>query len=98
MNPYFILMFIFGVLIILFGFSYYLGKTSLLPLRYHGSLKKSYLKYLGKVTMSVGIVPIISGIVSCIPIFSDSFIPAIILILGVILVLIVACRFFPKDI
>lgn len=97
MNPFFILMFIFGILIILFGFSYYKGKTILLPAQYHGSLKKSYLKYLGKVTMSVGTVPIISALISYLPIFSDSLIPVIVLIVGIIIVLIIASKRFPKD-
>lgn len=97
MNPFFILMLLFGILIILFGFSYYRGKTSLLPAQYHGSLKKSYLKYLGKVTMSVGTVPIISALISCIPIFSDSLIPVIVLIVGVIIILIIASKRFPKN-
>ena len=97
MSPYGIIMCIFGVMIILFGFSYYRGNKELLPVRYHGPRTKSYLKYLGKVTMVVGISPIISGLISCIPSLEDTIIPVIILILGIIITLIISIRIFHEE-
>lgn len=97
MNPYGILMLIFGGMIILFGFSYYRGNKDLLPIRYHGPKTKSYLKYLGKVTMTVSLAPILSGLISFIPGIGESIIPVIVLIVGFIIIIIISIKIYKLE-
>lgn len=67
MNPFSILMFIFGVAIILGGFSVYRGNTYLVWRTYHTKPPvKKELRYIGRVTMFTSLCPFITGIVALI--------------------------------
>lgn len=77
MNPFSILMFIFGIAIILGGISIYRGNTYLLWRTYHKKPPvKSDLRYIGRVTMLVSLAPIVSGIVALFGDIDKMMIPA----------------------
>ena len=66
MNGFSLLMFIFGILIMLAGLYIYCGHNSeiLLWRGYKKNRTKSELRYIGKWTIMAGIIPIILGIIS----------------------------------
>jgi len=91
MTNYAILMFIFGIIILLVGIGIYVGKKELLPIRYYGKITKNYLKYLGKIIMLVGLSPIFSAVVA---LFCDenSILPMLILIIFFIINLVIGIK------
>ena len=93
-----ILMIVFGIVIMFAGL--YLVKKSRgdfsSVLLWKSNVKKmtvSEIKYAGKVTMSVALAPIISGIVALF-IKNDSIIPIIVLVITMILFLIISLKIF----
>ena len=66
MNPYAIIMFIFGIFIFLAGLSIYKGNDTLLARGYYKKGTKSYLRFVGRTTMMISFSPILSGISSII--------------------------------
>ena len=96
MNGYFILMIIFGILIILSGIYVYTGHDGILWRGYYRKASREYLRYIGKTIMLVGTSPIISGIVSII-VEENSLIPVIILIGLVIIDFAISIKFFSVD-
>ena len=97
-NGYFILMMIFGVSIFLYGLDICVSKNPVLPIRYHGKRTRSYLKYLGKTTMTISIAPILSGLVS---LLGDSGIIVLLsgltLILSFIVGIIISIKVYKED-
>jgi|SRR5690554_3149932 len=66
MNPYAIIMFIFGIIFIIVGVLIYFGRAELIH-KYHQSKvkdKNGYSKAVGKGIISIGLTLIISGIIS----------------------------------
>ena len=94
MSGYSILMFIFGILIIIFGIYVYTGHDDLLGRGYYKKESKQYLKYLGKTIMLIGLSPIISAIISLI--VGDSIIPIIVLIVLIVLGFIISIKMFKE--
>ena len=94
MNPYAIIMLIFGLLIFLAGISIYKGNDALLARGYYKKGTKAYLKFVGKTTIVVSLAPILSGLISLI---IDSFIIAIIvLIIATIIGFYLSIKIFNK--
>ena len=95
MNPFSILMFIFGILIILVGFLVYRGHDEFLARGYYKKESKSYLKFVGKTTMLVGLSPILSGIVA---LFIDNVLLIVLtLIISFVLSFIISVKLFRKS-
>lgn len=99
MNPFSILMFIFGFAIILAGFSIYRGNTYLLGRTYFKKPPvKSELKYIGRVTMFVSIAPFVTAIVALFGDENTSIIPAgVTLIIVFILSLVIGIKIFKNE-
>ena len=95
MNPFSILMIIFGILIILVGYLVYKGHDEYLSRGYYKKESKLYLRFVGKTTMVVGLSPILSGIVA---ILVDSIlISSLVLVISMIIFFIIAVKIFNKD-
>lgn len=63
MSGFQILMFIYGMLIFLYGYYIYKSKHPYIP-KLHGKATKKYYKYVGKTTMLVSISPIMTALIS----------------------------------
>ena len=84
MTYYVIIMIVFGLLVILSGFHIYKGHDTLLWRGYYKKRSKGYLKYVGKLTMLIGLVMIITNISGLF--FEEmSFIPILLMIIGIVL-------------
>ena len=97
MTNYSILMFIFSVLIILAGIHIYRGHDDLLGRGYYKKESKAYLKRLGKITIIIGLSPLLSGISAIIINNDNSIIPIIVLILSIILGFILSIKYINKE-
>ena len=98
MNPFFILMMIFGICIFLYGLDIYVSKNPIIPRYYKKTISKSYRHYVGSFVMLVSLSPILSGIVSC---FGDSnlivFLSMFTLIASFIILLVVGMKIFKEK-
>ncbi|MBR3210474.1 MAG: hypothetical protein IKF71_00860 [Bacilli bacterium] len=65
MNPYSILMLIFGACIFLYGACVMVDKHPLIPKYYKKTITKSYRFYIGKTLMLVSCSPILSALIAC---------------------------------
>ena len=84
MTNFAIIMLVFGFTIVLAGFSIYRGHDGLLWRGYYKKRSKAYLKYLGRATMLIGLVTMISGSTGFF--FEEgSIIPVILLLAGIAL-------------
>ncbi len=81
-----ILMFIFGICILLYGVYIYYSKEPFLPYKVEISMKKTvaYRKYLAKMVMIMSLNPIITGIVA----FTGNVIITMIVFVGLFILLI----------
>ena len=97
MYGYSILMLIFGICIILAGLYIRAGNNSeILLWRTHlKNPSKKELAYIGKITMIIGLAPIISS-VSGVLVAEESILPIIILILSMIILLILSVKYIKK--
>lgn len=94
MNGYAVLMFIFGLLIFIYGLDVYFAKNPLIPRYYGKSISKKYKQYVGKILMVVAISPVLSGIVS----YTDNFLLTIsVLIVSFIFLLVLTIKIFNKE-
>ena len=97
MKEFSIIMFIFGILIILVGLYLKTGKkgdfTSMLLWKSNvKKMTKEQISYAGKVTMFTGLSPIVTGLVGLF--IDESIIPVIVLISSFVLFLIIAIKLF----
>ena len=97
MIGYAILMIIFGLIVLICGFYLARGNKGDFSnvLLWKSNVRKmsvDEVKYAGKVTMTVAIAPIISGIIALF--FEDSIIPIIVLFVLIIVLLIIAIKLF----
>ena len=83
MNPYAIIMFIFGIVIFLVGISIYKGNDTLLIRGYYKKGTKAYLRFVGRTTMTVSLSPVLSAISSII--IDNTIIAMLVLIISAVI-------------
>ena len=81
-----VLMFVFGLCILLYGVYIYYSKKPYLPYRVEVSMKKTsaYKRYLAKMVMLISLCPILTGVVA----FTGSVLITMIAFVGLFIILI----------
>ena len=90
------LIFIYGLLILIYGFYIYKSKKPYIPLM-HKKQTRRYYKYVGKTTMLLACAPMVSAVIVAFDYsLTNLIIAAVIFILLIVFAIIISNKYFKK--